>query len=633
MPDTLPTPDRDEVAALRAIVEGTARHTGEEFFRTLVRNLSLATGVPNAFVAEFAGTPTRVRTLANWAGGAVAPDVEWDLAGTPCEDVVRGSLCHHPSGVAARFPADAGLAGTDSYLGVPLKDAAGAVLGHLAVYDTRPMPAEPRLLCTFEIFAARAAAELERLRMERMLREGEERYRDLFDEAPVAYVAVDARGCLGRVNRAAADLLGRPPAELSGTCLVDCAAPTPDGRPRMEAVLGDYLAGRPVEGREVEFARPDGSPVWLALWVRPSSGSDGRPVGGRVVGTDITARVQADRERARLRAQNQYLQEEIKAAHNHDEIVGRSPGLMAVLQRVSKVAATDSTVLVIGETGTGKELVVRALHSAGPRKGKPLIKLNCAALPAGLVESELFGHEKGAFTGAVSRKPGRFELADGGTLFLDEVGELPADAQAKLLRVLQEREFERVGGTAPVRVDVRMIAATNRDLARMVKEKTFREDLFYRLNVFPLTLPPLRDRPDDVPLLVRFFLKRFAARIGKRFDDVDRETLDLLTAYPWPGNVRELANVVERAVILADGPILEIDPEVFAVGGADDVPGPAGADDRSLRAVEREHVLAALRQANWVIEGPAGAARALGLHPNTLRSRLKKYGITRPPAE
>ena len=624
MNDPIRQPDRDEVAALRAIVEGTARHTGEAFFRTLVRNLSRATGVPNAFVAEFAGTNTRVRTLALWAGGAFAPNAEWDLPGTPCEDVLAGRLCHHPTGVSRKFPNDPGV---ESYLGVPLTDAGGAVLGHLAVFDARPMPAEPRLLFTFQIFAARAAAELDRVRMDRLLRESEGRHRDLFDEAPVAYVAVDAAGCLTRVNRAAADLLGRAEPDLVGTCLADRTPPAADKRAVMEGVLRDYLAGRPVAGREVEFARPDGEPVWLALWVRPFPGPGGKPSGGRIVGVDVSPRVRAERENARIRAQNQYLRDELRAAHNDEEIVGRSPGLVAVLQRVSKVAPTDSTVLITGETGTGKELIARAVHAAGPRKGKPLVKVNCAALPAGLVESELFGHEKGAFTGATARRPGRFELADGGTLFLDEVGELPADAQAKLLRVLQEREFERVGGTAPVRVDVRVIAATNRDLAAMVKARAFREDLFYRLNVFPVRLPPLRDRPDDIPLLVHFFAARFAARFGKRFDAIGPDTLGLLSVYPWPGNVRELENVLERAVILADGPVLEIDPEVLPVVPAAAEADPAG---RSLHAVERDHVLAALRQADWVIEGPNGAARALGLHPNTLRSRLKKYGIARP---
>jgi transcriptional regulator with GAF, ATPase, and Fis domain len=244
------------------------------------------------------------------------------------------------------------------------------------------------------------------------------------------------------------------------------------------------------------------------------------------------------------------------------------------------------------------------------------------------VESELFGHEKGAFTGAAMRKPGRFELADGGTLFLDEVGELPLDTQAKLLRVLQEREFERVGGTTPVRVDVRVIAATNRDLGRMAQEGTFRADLYYRLNVFPVRLPALRERRTDVPLLVRFFVAKFASRMGKRVDTIHPDTLDALSAYAWPGNIRELENVIERAIILSDGPELEIEPELLPIEAA--LPDSKESGGRSLVAVERDHILGVLDQAAWVIEGPGGAAKVLGLHPNTLRSRMKKLAIVRP---
>jgi transcriptional regulator with GAF, ATPase, and Fis domain len=339
-----------------------------------------------------------------------------------------------------------------------------------------------------------------------------------------------------------------------------------------------------------------------------------------------------EQEKARLQQQNLYLQEEIKSVHNFEEIIGQGPALTAVLDNVRRVAATDATVLITGETGTGKELIARAIHSSSPRKEKPLIKINCAALPAGLVESELFGHEKGAFTGAIARRVGRFELAHGGTIFLDEIGDLPADAQAKLLRVLQEREFDRVGGTAPIQADVRVLAATNRDLLEAVREKTFREDLYYRLSVFPLQLPPLRDRKEDIPPLALFLVNKVAARIGKRIDGIDKGTMRRLIAYPWPGNVRELENVIERAVILAAGPTLEIGADVLPVN----VGPPAGEDQTpeqpaTLEAAEREHILHVLGQTGWVVEGSRGAAKVLGLHPNTLRSRMKKLGIRRPP--
>jgi PAS domain S-box-containing protein len=624
MTDPVQPADREEVAALRAIVEGTARHTGEEFFRSLVRNLSAATGVPNAFVAEFAERKTRIRSLAFWQEGAFLPPDEWDLAGTPCEDVLAGNLCHHPTGVSEKFPKDAGV---ESYLGVPLRDAAGAVLGHLAVFDANPMPAEPRLLYTFQIFAARAAAELERLRFEKMLRESEERFRDLFEEAPIAYVHEDLESRFIRANRAALRTLGLKPEEAVGTVGMALVADATDVRCKVREAFAAMEKGADAGPVVIELRRKDdGRPVWVQWWSKPDPGGKFT----RTVMVDITERVLMEREQARLQQQNAYLQDEIKAAHNFDEIVGRSPALVSVLQRASKVAGTDSTVLLTGETGTGKELVARAVHSASPRRTKPLIRLNCAALPTNLVESELFGHEKGAFTGATARKPGRFELADGGTLFLDEVGELPLEMQAKLLRVLQEREFERVGGTATVRTDVRVIAATNRDLAKMARDGTFREDLFYRLNVFPVRLPALRERPGDVPLLVRFFVAKFAGRLGKRIETVGADTLDALTAYHWPGNIRELENVIERAVILSDGPELEIDPDVLPVAGASGELASADADGKSLVSVEKSHILGVLTQVGWVIEGPNGAAKVLGLHPNTLRSRMKKLDISRP---
>jgi formate hydrogenlyase transcriptional activator len=321
------------------------------------------------------------------------------------------------------------------------------------------------------------------------------------------------------------------------------------------------------------------------------------------------------------------LQEEVRSVHNTDEIIGRSPVHLAVLEQVGRVASTDATVLICGETGTGKELIARAIHSNSQRRDKPLIKLNCAALPAGLVESELFGHEKGAFTGAIARRIGRFELADGGTIFLDEIGELPLETQAKLLRVLQEHEFDRVGGASQRKVDVRVIAATNRNLLKAVGEKAFREDLYYRLSVFPILLPPLRERSEDIPLLVQFLLDRFAAKIGKRFDGVSHETMQRLTAYSWPGNIRELENILERAVILATGPTLEIGRDILGGPMSATAAGPRLA----LEDVERNHIQDILGRTGWVIDGPKGAATLLGLHPNTLRSRLKKLGIERTP--
>jgi formate hydrogenlyase transcriptional activator len=330
--------------------------------------------------------------------------------------------------------------------------------------------------------------------------------------------------------------------------------------------------------------------------------------------------------KARLQKENVYLQEEVRTEAAFGDVVGESPAILGVLAHVRKVVATDSTVLVTGETGTGKELIVRAIHGLSRRKDTVLVKVNCAALPAGVIESELFGHEKGAFTGALTRKVGRFELAHGGTLFLDEVGDLPLELQAKLLRVLQEGEFERVGGTQTLTVDVRLIAATNRDLEWAVSEGRFRPDLYYRLNVFPIHLPPLRERRQDIPRLARHFAMLYAAKMGKPVGPLSADVLDRLAAYGWPGNVRELQNVIERAMILSSKSRFEL-PDLLAP--------PAGGSPRrplrSLEDVERQHIVATLEETGWRVSGDRGAARILGLKRTTLEARMKKLGILRRP--
>jgi transcriptional regulator with GAF, ATPase, and Fis domain len=335
--------------------------------------------------------------------------------------------------------------------------------------------------------------------------------------------------------------------------------------------------------------------------------------------------------RQRLQAENEYLREQVSGSEGFEDIVGESPLLRNVLFRIAQVAPTDSTVLVQGETGTGKELVARAIHARSARRDGALVSMNCAALPPTLIESELFGHEKGAFTGAVARKIGRFELADGGTLFLDEVGELPLELQAKLLRVLEEGAFERVGSSTVHRANVRIIAASNRDLAAAAREGRFRADLYYRLLVFPIDLPPLRARKEDIPLLVWYVLDRLAATLGKRIERVPAPAMDRLLRYDWPGNIRELRNVLERAVILSPGPTLVLEPfgdEARTAAGA----GAEAGATRTLVDVERDHVLRALERCDWRVRGPGNAAAQLGLNASTLYSRMKKLGIRRAAA-
>ena len=335
------------------------------------------------------------------------------------------------------------------------------------------------------------------------------------------------------------------------------------------------------------------------------------------------------RAKDRLEIENEYLQDELRGDRAFDDIIGQSASLRALLRKVRQVSEVETTVLLTGETGTGKELIARGIHEASARKDRPLIKINCGAIPQGIIESELFGHEKGAFTGAIQKRIGRFELADKGTLFMDEVGELPLDTQVKLLRVLQEQEFERVGSTKPIRVDVRLISATNRDLEKEVAEGRFRSDLFYRLNVFPIRVPPLRERPGDIPVLVDYFLAQFQRKLGKSLKGVTPETLDQLQRYAWPGNIRELQNVLERACVLATGPVVALGETLCS-----STPGVAAASSGAptplltLEESERAHIRRALAAADGRVHGPKGAAELLGINPSTLRSRMQKLGVT-----
>jgi formate hydrogenlyase transcriptional activator len=509
----------------RAIVVGTASATGSDFFPSLVKHMAAALRMRYAFITA-CDNAKRAKALAFWKGDGFGENFEFDVEGTPCLKVVQGEICHYRDELVKLFPLDTPLAelGARSYLGVPMLDQNGRVIGHIAIIDDKPMERDNRAIDLLKIFAARAAAELKRQRAE----------------------------------------------------------------------------------------------------------------------TELQAALQQVQElQKKLEAENVYLQEEIRKEHNFEEVVGNSRGLLDVLRRVETVAPTDSTVLVLGETGCGKELIARAIHNHSQRKHRPLVKVNCGAIPTGLVESELFGHMKGAFTGALERRTGRFELADGGSLFLDEVSELPLDTQVKLLRVLQEHEFEPLGSSRTIQVNVRIIAASNRDLEKAVQEGRFRADLFYRLNVLPITLPPLRERRTDIPLLASFFVERFSRQFGKQISGMSQETMDLLSRYSWPGNIRELQNVIERAVVLCPGTVLRLGKDLLPAAGEqreDEIVSTSARvaqtdSPNSLENVERAHIVQVLLETRGVIEGPRGAAKILNLHPNTLRSRMKKLGIERPVSE
>ncbi len=453
------------------------------------------------------------------------------------------------------------------------------------------------------------------------LRQANQRLHAIMQSAATAIVAVDRNLTVEAWNPAAERIFGWSAVEVVGR-EVPGLAPGAQG---LRAHLGRAVRGVAAAGTQVREQTRNGAVVDLAVWISPLATAAGEISGALSVMVDLTELRRAQEEVDRLRRENLYLQVESGSGLATDDMVGDSPALRRVLHDIEQVARTDTTVLVTGETGTGKELVARAIHKRSPRREHVLVCVNCAALPSGLIESELFGHEKGAFTGALTRKIGRFEMAHQGTIFLDEIGELPPDLQTKLLRVLQEGEFERVGGIETIRVDVRVIAATNGNLEQSLAEGQFREDLYYRLNVFPIRVPPLRERRADVPALARHFALLYGARMGRRFDTISAAALDALCAYDWPGNVRELQNVIERAAIISRGAVLEL--------GEWPPPGRRCAAQQPLEtlvAQERQIILKALEQTRWRVSGPHGAARLLGLKPSTLESRMKKMGIVRP---
>lgn len=513
----------------------------------------------------------------------------------------------------------------------------GEVLGVLALFDTGSL-----LQSDFDwlrVFAdhaavsianARAFEEIEYLkaRLEEENDQLREEFRDLFEEAPIPYVYEGMDSRFIRANRAATRALGIKPEEITSTFGTSFVADNPEAQRRAREALEAVGRGSETNGVTLELRRKDnGHPLWVQWWSKPAPGRKYT----RTMMVDITDRVLLSQEQIRLQAQNEYLLEEIRSTQNFGDIIGTSPGLRKVMQQIHLVASTDAVTLVTGESGTGKELVARAIHDNSPRQARALIKVNCGAVPETLFESEFFGHMRGAFTGAVKDRPGRFELADGGTLFLDEIGEVPLAMQAKLLRVLQEQEIERIGDTRTRKINVRIIAATNRDLKKEVAAGRFRQDLFYRLSVFPIEIPPLRERRDDIAPLATHFIKQTARRMNRSVPRISQTTLNQLTAHDWPGNVRELQNAVERAVILSQhGPLAFELPDPQATAIPLQTHNTKGLLTRAeLKHHERENITTALKQTNGKIFGTNGAAELLGMKPTTLASRIKALGLSR----
>jgi PAS domain S-box-containing protein len=636
--ESFPRRALDEAAALRTIVEATATETGERFFAELVRHLAHALDTHGAWVTEYLEERRTLRALAFWMGGDWVQGYETRIDGTPCEAVVvERRLLHLPDNMLQLYPDDPDIKnnGAVSYMGVPLLDVDDRVLGHLAVMDTRPLPADPRITAVFRIFAGRAAAELRRLRAEQELREREEKLGRLISSAMDAIVEIDDAWRVTLLNTAAETLLASEGGAIVGQDVRRFLAVESGGK------LGELVAELDArrDGRRslwipggLEAIRGEGPPV--AVEATLSRFDMRRRSFHTLILRDVNERLEAERRIRSLTDEAQYLRDELRRLHGGD-LLGRSEAMLRMLRDLEQVADTDATVLIVGETGTGKELVARTLHAASRRKDRALVTVNCAAVPAALMESEFFGHEAGAFTGATRRREGLFALADGGTIFLDEVGELPVDLQAKLLRVLQEGEFAPVGNSRPRKVDVRVLAATNRDLTEEVRAGRFREDLYYRLYVFPLPVPPLRERGDDVVLLAQAFADRAAKRMGRSLQPLADASLERLRAYSWPGNVRELQNVIERAVITARDGRLDLSATLPGVAEGSRAAPSAGDGDsirtmRELEQLERNNIVRALEATGWRVAGKGGAAERLDMPPSTLSSRIKALGIVRP---
>ncbi len=642
MTSTPATPDFDEVSVLRRIVEGTATETGEDFFAALVTNLQGAMGTMGAWVATYSEADRTLRAISMKMRDEWLDDFQYAIDGTPCQTVIEErQTVHVPDRIIDLYRGDPRLRrhGAVSYMGVPLLGVDGAIIGQLAVLDDKPMPAEPRVTAIFQIFAHRAAAELRRLRAERSIRDREAQLSRLLGSAMDAIVVLDDELRISLMNPASQRVFGY-------------AEGTPVGHD-FRLLLEEDAQKRLAEcAAELTHPAKQSSSLWMAGGLRAKS-AQGRPFHAEatlsryraderywftLILRDVEDRLVAEDQIRSLVRETELLRSELRSFQTFEPILGISKALMASLRHVGDVAPTDTTVLLRGETGTGKELFARAIHAGSKRAHKPMIRVNCGAIPGNLIESELFGHEKGAFTGATHRRDGRFTLADGGTLFLDEIGELPLELQPKLLRVLQEGELEPVGSSRTLKVDVRIIAATHRNLAECVRQGTFREDLFYRLNVFPIVVPPLRERQEDIAALAQAFVEKFSRRLGRSIAPLSERIRSRLRAYGWPGNVRELENVIERGVIISTQGVFDIDgalPEA-PLRPAEVRAAPAPSEETrilsvvELAAFERRNIVRALETAGWKVSGASGAAALLHMNVSTLNSRMRALGIRRP---
>jgi formate hydrogenlyase transcriptional activator len=623
---------------INGLLKSTFSQTGHEFLRALVRSAALAMNVSGVWITEYLPQRKALRAVAFWLHDHYVEDYEYAISGTPCEQVIENRcLVHYPERIIELFPEDSDLTRLNavSYVGVPLLGPDGILLGHFSALDSKPLQLSDHLQTVFWFFAARASAELSRIQKESILRDSEQRFSQLFEGVMDAIVEVDGRFQIVRANSAAAELFGLSGQSVEGRSLAGFL--TSSSAQKLYSIAQglteceQYSAWIP---RGLQLNRSEGSPILAEASISrfDVQGQNRYSLILRNVHEQLAA------EERDLVSESDEIPSGVEiAAHRPvTEIIGESSSMREVVSAIGQVAATQATVLINGETGTGKELVARAIHNASQRATKPFIRVNCAAIAASLWESEFFGHEKGAFTGAATRRLGRFELAQGGTIFLDEVGELPLELQPKLLRILQEHEYEPVGSSQTRKVDVRVLAATNRDLSSDIAAGRFREDLYYRLNVFPVTVPPLRERSGDVELLAQEFIDRLSARLRISRPSLTTDCLRRLRAYHWPGNVRELENIIERAVILAQNgtlslrKVLPLDSLQVPRESRGQIANSKVRTKSDLREMERDTILQALEGAAWKVAGPNGAAQRLGVPPSTLASRMKSLNIRRP---
>lgn len=625
---TLPEQNSEINVLIRHIVERTHAVVGREYFRLLVKHLSVALRVSGVWVTEYDPDELKLKSLAFWLDGKYVDHYEYSVPNTPCERVVHSKEYFLVSDkVIELFPHDPDLPPMNavSYMGLPLLDTDNRVMGHIALLHTAPLFPTREQEAIFNLFAQRASAEFSRLKAEEKLAEKELRLSTLLSNIRNAILEMDLSGCITYANPAGAALFEAPtPGSLKGKLVYSLL--DDDGAAFLREILKSIrndttLAASPMCTKNLNCLTLTGAAV-------PAEAS---LCHYRVREEAFVTLVLNDlKELKRAERRLQIAEEQQQGAG----IVGQSRKLKKAMEDAALVARSNSTILLLGESGTGKEVFARYIFERSERNNKPFIKVNCAAIPANLIESEFFGHEKGAFTGAVVRREGRFSLADSGTLFLDEVGELPVEMQAKLLRVLQEGEFEPVGSQRTLKVNVRIIAATNRDLRQMVKAGTFREDLYYRLNVIPITLPPLRERGDDVLLLANLFIRRFAREVGKEVLPIDEADARLIMQYPWPGNIRELEHVIERAVVLSRHARLDLHRFIPLTDAGVEQAIAVGSDGKILtieeiQNIERQNITKALNHCGWKISGVNGAAQLLGIPPSTLHSKIKSLNITK----